>query len=54
MNGKSFPVNPVWRSADGALKCTAFTFSKSSKFDVSSFELMVGTNGGVAGKTKDM
>ena len=53
INGKSFPVNPVFRStaAADAANLTDFTFSKSSKFDVSSSLVTRGINGGVAENT---
>ena len=50
-NGKSFPVNPVFRSYDVGAKWTDFTFSKSSKLDVSSSLVMHGMNGGIADNT---
>lgn len=51
MNGKSFPVNPVFLSCDIGAKWTDLTISKSSKFDVSSSLATCGMNGGVASNT---
>lgn len=48
INGRSLPLKPNCRVNGDVENCTDFTFSKSSKLEVSSFVRTVGMNGGRA------